>query len=53
MFGYIKPYKNELKMKHINEYKTCYCILCNGIRKYFGFFYTVFLNYESVLLMLL
>lgn len=53
MFGYIKPYKNEMKLKHIKEYKSYYCTLCNGIRSHFGIFNTIFLNYEMVFLLLL
>lgn len=50
IFGYLKPYRNELKLKHLNEYKKAYCTLCYGLRKNTGFLSTVLLNYESVFL---
>jgi len=50
IFGYLKPYKNELKLKHIKEYKQAYCTVCYGLRKNIGLFSTIFLNYESVFL---
>ena len=36
MFGYLKPYNEELKQKHIREYKQMYCGLCYGLRKNLG-----------------
>ncbi|MGN1348707.1 MAG: DUF5685 family protein [Acutalibacteraceae bacterium] len=50
MFGYLKPYKNELKLKQINEYKKAYCTVCYGLRKNIGLFSSLSLNYESVFL---
>ncbi len=48
IFGYLKPYKNELKLKNIQEYNSLYCVLCYGLRKNFGLLSDIFLNYESV-----
>ncbi|MDO4333298.1 MAG: DUF5685 family protein [Eubacteriales bacterium] len=48
MFGYLRPYKDEMRLKDIRKYSTYYCALCNQIRKDYGFFWTAFLNYESV-----
>ena len=50
MFGYIKPYTNELKGKHVNEYKMNYCTLCHGLRLNLGFWSTLLLNYECTFL---
>lgn len=50
IFGYLKPYKDELKLKHMNEYKNAYCVVCYGLRKNIGYFSTLFLNYEAVFL---
>lgn len=52
MFGYLKPFKDELKYKHMKEYKQYYCGVCNGLKKEFGRVYSVFLNYEMVYLYL-
>ena len=37
MFGYLQPFKDELKYKHIKEYKKYYCSVCNGLRREFGY----------------
>lgn len=50
MFGYIYPNKNELKYKHIREYRTCYCGVCYGIRSNFGLIRSSLLQYECVFL---
>lgn len=52
MFGYLQLYKDELKYKYIKEYKTYYCSICNGLRKNYGLFFSLFLNYETVFLYL-
>lgn len=53
MFGYLRPFNDELKYKYIKEYKWHYCSICNGLRRKFGLFYSTFLNYEIVFLYLL
>lgn len=50
IFGYLKPYNNELKVKCVNEYKLEYCTLCHGLKTNFGFFSTTLLNYECTFL---
>ena len=52
MFGYLQPFKDELKYKHIKEYKKYYCSVCNGLRREFGYVYSGLLNYEAVYLYL-
>lgn len=52
MFGYLRPYKNELKLKDIKKYSAYYCALCKQIRKDYGIMWSAFLNYESVYVML-
>lgn len=52
MFGYLRPFKDELKYKDIKEYKKYYCSVCNGLKKQFGVIYAGFLNYEMVYLYL-
>ena len=53
MFGDLRPYREELKLKHIRLYSSYYCALCNQIRKDYGKVWTIFLNYESVYILLL
>lgn len=50
MFGYLKPYNQEIKGKHTSEYKNQYCALCHGLRIHFGFFSSLLLNYECTFL---
>ena len=50
MFGYIQPYKNELKVKDVKVYKNVYCTLCNVLKRRYGRIYSFFLNYEVVFL---
>lgn len=50
MFGYLRPYKEELKVKELRKYKKSYCAVCYGLRKKFGFIYSSVLNYEIVFL---
>lgn len=52
MFGYLRPYKEELRVKDIKKYSSYYCALCNEIKKDYGRFWTFFLNYESVYILL-
>lgn len=50
MFGYIKPFDEELKVKHVKAYRNVYCAVCNALKKRYGFFYSFVLNYEVVFL---
>lgn len=52
MFGYLKPFHDELKYKYVKEYKKYYCSVCNGLKREFGVIYSGFLNYEVVYLYL-
>lgn len=52
MFGYLKPFQDELKYKYVKEYKKYYCSVCNGLKREFGVIYSGFLNYEVVYLYL-
>lgn len=52
MFGYLRPFKEELRLKDIKKYSSYYCALCNGIKRDYGRFWTFFLNYESVYILL-
>ena len=53
MFGYVVPYKDELKLKDVQKYKRYYCAVCNQIRKRYGRIATIFLSYEIVFTLIL
>ena len=53
MFGYIRPYKPELKMKEFEQFKACYCALCHTLGKNYGHFSRMFLSYDFVFLAML
>lgn len=50
MFGYIKAYKPEMKVKEFETYKTLYCSLCRELGKAYGIFARLTLNYDFVFL---
>ncbi len=49
MFGYIKIYKPELKVKDYEAYKAVYCSLCRQLKKDYGIFAPLTLNYDFTL----
>lgn len=50
MFGYIKPYKPEMKIKEYEMYKGIYCSLCKQLGKSYGVFSRLILNYDFTFL---
>lgn len=52
MFGYVKIYKPELKVKHYEAYKGIYCSLCKTLKKEYGILASFTLNYDFTLLAL-
>lgn len=46
MFGYIRVYKEELRIKDYNLYKGFYCGLCNTLQKKYGLLSKFLLNYD-------
>ena len=50
MFGYIKPYKPELKIKDFEIYKGVYCGLCKKLAKSYGPFARMTLSYDFTFL---
>lgn len=53
MFGYIKPYKPELRMKEYELYRSFYCTMCKKLGESYGVLSRFTLNYEFVFLALL
>jgi len=52
LFGYIVPYKPELKIRDYNYYKAIYCGICLQTKK-IGNIPRIFLNYDFVFLYLI
>lgn len=46
MFGYIKPYRPELRLREDEEYRAVYCGLCKELGRSFGFFARMTLSYD-------
>ncbi len=53
MFGYVRAYKDELRVKEYDTYRAYYCGLCMTLKKEYGFFARFGLNYDAVFLALL
>lgn len=53
MFGYVTPYKDELKIGEFTLFKSYYCGLCFHIKKEFGNLPRMLLNYDMTFLGLL
>ena len=53
MFGYVKPYKPELRVRELEEYKAVYCGLCRELGQSFGLFARFTLSYDFAFLAML
>ncbi len=53
MFGYIKPFKPEMRIYEFEIYKSVYCSLCKSLGKNYGFFSRLMLSYDCTFLILL
>lgn len=53
MFGYIKAYKPEMRIKEWEMYKAVYCSLCRQLGKKYGLLARFTLNYDFTFLALL
>lgn len=53
MFGYLKPYKPELKIYEYEEYKSVYCGLCKYLGKDYGIISRLTLSYDCTLIAML
>lgn len=53
MFGYVKPLRCELKVKHHEQFKAVYCGLCHTLRRRYGWFAGFILNYDFTFLAIL
>ena len=46
MFGYVRPYKDEMKVREYEQYKGIYCGLCRALGKEYGVFTRLTLSYD-------
>ncbi len=53
MFGYIKPYRPELKIREAEEYRAVYCGLCRELGKSYGIFARMTLSYDFAFMAML
>lgn len=53
MFGYIKPFKPEMKVKEFDTYKAIYCGLCKQLGSVYGPFARMTLSYDFTFLSLI
>lgn len=50
MFGYVRPYREELKVRDLEGYQAMYCGLCAAMGKRHGLVARMLLNYDFVFL---
>ncbi len=53
LFGYIKPYRPELKIREAEEYRSIYCGLCKELGKSYGIFAKMTLSYDFAFMAML
>ena len=53
MFGYVRPYRGELKVWELEAYEAAYCGLCHALGRRYGFFSRFFLSYDLTFLAML
>ena len=53
MFGYIKPFRPELKVREAEEYRAVYCGLCRELGKSYGLFARMTLSYDFAFMAML
>lgn len=46
MFGFIRPVRDELRIREADRFQAVYCGLCHAIRRRYGRFHTLFLSYD-------
>lgn len=52
MFGYVKPFKPELKVREWEHYRAIYCGLCHALQRKFGVMHRFALSYDITFLTL-
>lgn len=52
MFGFVRPLRDELKMREYDRFRSVYCGLCHEIARRYGFLHTLALSYDCAYLAL-
>ncbi len=52
MFGYVRPYRDELRLRDYDRYRAAYCGLCRALGKTYGFRARFLVNYDMTFLYL-
>ena len=52
MFGYVRIYKPELKIKDYEIYKAAYCSVCRALGRHYGVIARGLLSYDATFLFL-
>ena len=52
MFGYVRPYRDELRLRDYDRYRAAYCGLCRALGKQYGFRARFLVNYDMTFLYL-
>ena len=53
MFGYVRPWRDELKVRQNRDYEALYCGVCHALGRRHGFVARMFLNYDFTFLAML
>ena len=53
MFGYVRPFVAELKVREFEHFRSCYCSLCHELGKRYGLCARMILNYDFTFLAML
>ena len=53
MFGYIRPYVPELRLREYEQYRAVYCTLCHTLKETYGHAARFTLNFDFVFLIML
>ena len=53
MFGYVRPYKPELKVKEYEMFRAAYCGLCWSLKEKYGSVARFIINYDLTFLAML
>lgn len=53
MFGYVRPFRPELKCRDFDLYRATYCGLCRCLRRRYGWIASMLLNFDFTFLALL
>lgn len=52
MYGYVRPFKPEMKIKDFERYKSAYCGLCHALRDNYGHLARLAVSYDMTLLVM-